>query len=271
MLAGFTVGLAVVFFMLLAKILADYPYPVEAPGRVLGAFRQFWEFGLTGIFYVCGIWVDKWIVWSAPGRQVFAGAMPVHPAYDAAMFLAFLPIIPAMSVFFLCMETRFFANYRRFYRDIGQHATLDRIQEGQEEILATLRQVARRIVIVQSAISYALILLAPQMIAAAGGGREMVPIFRFGLLGALFHAMVLFIMMLLSYFDLRRLLLRVAALFLILNAVLTLAALSLGTSYLGYGYLLASILGLVFAYRTLTGALTRLPYLTFVANNNGLH
>lgn len=271
LLAGFTLGLALIFFFLLGRIVADFPASAEAPWQVLAALRQYWEYALAGLFYVAGIWVDKWIMWSAPGNLVFAGAMPAHPAYDAALFLAFLSIIPAMAVFFLCMETQFFRTYRRFYRDIGDHATLDRIETNHTSILLTLKQVARRIILLQTTISYVLILLAPQLIELAGGGSETAAIFRFAVIGALFHVMVVFIMMVLSYFDLARLLLRVAASFLLLNAVFTGAALSFGPSYYGYGYLLASILCLVYAYRIAAGAITRLAYMTFVANNKALH
>lgn len=271
MLAGFTLGLGAIFLMMLSRTIAEYPGDVVAPGGVLGALSRHRDFALAGLLSTLGIWIDKWIMWAAPNDEILAGAMPIHPAYDASVFFAFLSIIPAMAVFFLCIETRFFAVYRRFYLDIDGHATLAEIRRDHEAILDVLKETARRIVIVQTIISYALILLAPQIVAAGGGGQEMVPIFRFALLGALFHVMVIFIMMVLSYFDLGRHLVRVAACFLVLNGGLTGGTLMLGTSFFGYGYLAASILTLAYACHIAMPALMRLPYMTFIANNRGLH
>jgi polysaccharide biosynthesis protein PelG len=104
----------------------------------------------------------------------------------------------------------------------------------------------------------------------AQDGAELVPAFRFGVLGALFHALLLFVMAIIAYFDLRRVLLAVSVVFLALNASLTWAALGLGLGHTGYGYFLASLLSLAFAYSAAARRITRLPYMTFVANNRGL-
>jgi polysaccharide biosynthesis protein PelG len=55
--------------------------------------------------------------------------------------------------------------------------------------------------------------------------------------------------------------------FLVLNAVLTIALLPLGASYLGLGFLAASAISALIAYLALARTLHRLDYLTFIANN----
>ncbi|TPG57706.1 hypothetical protein EAH89_09745 [Roseomonas nepalensis] len=270
MLAGFDLGLALIFFGLAARIFAEYPVPVERPFSFLSGFRHNWEFALVGVLYNAGIWVDKWIMWLSPGRLVIAGAMPVHPAYDGAMFLSYLTIIPAMTMFLVAFETHFFELYLRFYRSIEQHATAAEIQLNHELILRALGRGLRNLFVLQAVVCYVAILVAPALISRVQGGIEMVPIFRFGALGALFHVMLLSTLVVVAYFDLRRVLLAVTAFFFLSNAGLTLAALWLGFGYDGYGYFLSTLATLIFALSLTIPRVLRLPYMTFIANNPGL-
>jgi uncharacterized membrane protein len=270
MLAGFIAGMAIIFFGLAARIFAEYPHAVDRPFAFLADFRRYWEFALVGLLYNAAIWVDKWIMWFAPGRVVVAGAMPAHPAYDGAMFLAYLTIVPAMAVFLISVETQLFERYLRFYRDIQNHATASEIWRNHRAILRVIGEGLRNLAVLQATVCYLAILVAPGLIGLARGGIEMVSVFRFGVLGAMFHVLLLSAMVVISYFDLRRVLLSVAALFLLLNAGLTLGTLWLGLGYHGYGYLLATLLSSIYAYSAAASRILRLPYMTFVGNNRGL-
>jgi uncharacterized membrane protein len=124
--------------------------------------------------------------------------------------------------------------------------------------------------VLQATVCYLAILVAPGLIGLARGGVEMVSVFRFGVLGAMFHVLLLAVMIAISYFDLRRLLLSVSMVFFLLNAGLTWGALWLGLGYHGYGYLMATLLSLIYAYSAAASCILRLPYMTFIANNRGL-
>ena len=270
MLFGFTVGLAAILFGLAARVFAEYPHPVRRPFAFLADFRRYWEFALVGLFYNAAIWVDKWVMWFAPGRVVLAGAMPANPAYDGAMFLAYLTIVPAMTVFLVSIETRFFDHYLRFYRQIELHATAAQIASNHRAILRVLGESARSIVVLQAAVSYIAILVAPGLIGMGRGGLEMVPIYRFGVLGAMFHVLLLAAMVTISYFDLRRVLLTVSVTFFGLNLMFSLGSLWVGPGLQGYGYFLSALLTLLLAVVLAASRIVRLPYMTFVANNQGL-
>jgi len=270
MLAGFDIGLAVIFFVLAARIFAEYPFAAEQLFSFLGSFQKNWEFALVGLFYNAGIWVDKWIMWLSPGRLVIAGAMPVHPAYDSAMFLSYLTIIPAMTMFLVVFETQFFELYLRFYRSIEQHATAAEIHHNHDLILRALGRGLRNLFVLQAVVCYVAILVAPALIAKVQGGIEMVPIFRFGVLGAFFHVMLLSNLVVIAYFDLRRVLLAVSAFFFLSNGGLTLAALWFGFGYEGYGYFMSTLATLIFALSLTIPRVLRLPYMTFIGNNPGL-
>jgi len=112
--------------------------------------------------------------------------------------------------------------------------------------------------------------LAPLLLDGLGSSLRELGIFRFGVLGALFQALMMFTTVILAYFDLRRLVLAVYVVFLATNLGFTWFTRSLGYPYYGYGYFLASLVTLVVAYVLTARSVARLPYITFVANNPSL-
>jgi polysaccharide biosynthesis protein PelG len=270
-LAGLTLGLAVILYVLFGCILAEYPYGIRNPFGLVHAFRKYWDLACIGLFYNAAIWVDKWVMWLSSDGQTVARGLITNPSYDSSMFLAYLTIVPALILFLVSIETRFFEQYVAFYRDIQNHATLQKIRQNHNLILGTLGEGTRNIAIFQGIICYLALLVAPGLIGLAKGGIELVSMFRFGVLGAFFHTLLLFTMIVIAYFDLRRILLCITFLFFTSNAILTIAFIPLGVAWTGYGYFLASLFS--FAVACLAGiwCIKRLPYMTFIANNPGLH
>ena len=142
-----------------------------------------------------------------------------NPAYDSSMFLAYLTIVPALVLFVVSVETRFYERYITFYADIQNHATLQKIKHNHKLIMTALGEGIRNITVVQGVICYLALLIAPGLIGLANGGIELVSIFRFGILGAFFHTLLLFAIVVLAYFDMRRILLCVTGLFFFSNAI----------------------------------------------------
>ena len=92
-------------------------------------------------------------------------------------------------------------------------------------------------------------------------------IYRLGVIGAVFHTLVLFELIVFSYFDLRKTVLGINLLFLVANIVLTLVTIHLGFPYYGYGYLAATALTFLVGLVVLVDRLSWLDYVAFVANN----
>jgi polysaccharide biosynthesis protein PelG len=267
LLFGFGLGLALVLFSLIGRVLAEYPGGAAQPFAFLPDMRRYWQLALVGLVYNAAIWVDKWIMWFAPGATALGPALLAHEAYESAMFLAYLSIVPSLALLLVDIETRFFEVYLRFYRAIVEHATLKQIRRNHGAIRRMLRGGFQRIALLQTVICLLGLLLAPTLVEAVGGGVEMVPILRYGLLGALFHMLLIAAMAVLAYFDLRWELLWVTAVFFVLNAGLTLLGASQGSEFHGYGYTLATLFAFALAYYLVASRVERLPYLTFVANN----
>lgn len=270
LLLGFTAGLAVILFALVARLLSEYPYRVEQPFAFLSYFRRFWELSVAGLVLNMAIWADKWIMWFAPERDLRASGFISYPDYDTAMFLAYLTVIPAIAGFIVSVETSFFERYLRFYRDIQRHATFAQIEDNQRNLVSTVLRGLRNLVVLQGSVTFLAIVLAPRLIASFGLPASQLGMLRIGMLGSFFHALTLSLAVFLAYFDLRKPMLLVYGVLLASNVGFTLVTLHLGFPYYGYGYFLSALTSFAAAVMVLAYYLDRLPYLTFVRSNTSI-
>lgn len=270
MLFGFNLGLAVILFSLTARIFAEYPTRPGHPFAFLRYFRKYWDLALAALAYNLAIWVDKWIMWMAPEHEVLRIGLVSCPDYESAMFLAYLSVVPSMAAFTLSIETGFFERYTRFYEDIQRHVAYGKIESNHRDLIQSFVDGARNFVVLQGSVCVAGILIAPQLLVWIGVNFAQLAIFRLGLLGAFFHSGFLFLMIFLAYFDLRRIVLVLAALFFAANAVLTLATLRLGFPFYGYGYFLSALMAFAAAFVATDYFIRRVPYQTFIRNNSSV-
>jgi uncharacterized membrane protein len=267
MLLGFDVGLAYIVFALVARVFAEFPAPVRRPFAFLPYFKSHWALALSGGVYFTGIWVDKWLMWTAPERLALPSGLVSYPDYDSALFLAALSVVPSMAVFVVNIETQFFEQYHRFYRDIGAHATLARIRDNQSEMLKAVFLGSRQLVLPQVVLVIAALVLAPILFAVLDIPYGQLAIFRIAMLGALFQLFFVLLTIVLSYLDLSRATLGLHLLFLVTNAAGTVVTLRLGFPYYGYGYFVASVVAFLAACLVTFRSLDELPYHAFITGN----
>jgi uncharacterized membrane protein len=267
LLGGFSAGLALTLFVLLARIFAEYPTPASDFGALLDYFRKYPEIALSGLVYNAGIWVDKWIMWASPEAVRLDSNLVSYPAYDGAMFAAQLTMVPAIALFVYAVETRFFVAYRSFYRTIERHGTLSRINAAHSEILSTLSRAATTLGALQLTLALVVIALSPTFLHLLDLHATQLGMFRLGVLGSAFHAIFLFLTIILAYFDLRRHVLMIHVLFFASNAIATAGTLELGMAWYGYGYFVACVVAACVSAFVTIQAVSRLPYMTFISNN----
>jgi polysaccharide biosynthesis protein PelG len=270
LMMGFSIGLGVALFILIARTFAEYPYGLGGWRLLFTYFQRFPDVAVSGLVYNAAIWVDKWVMWSAPEAVWPKSNLVTYPAYDGAMFFAQLTLIPAFALFVMSVETSFFCAYRRFYRSIDGHGSWGRIETAHKDIVRTISHAARRMIVLQTCIALFAILLSPGIAISLGIHGEQIGMFRFGVLGSLFHALFLFASIALAYFDLRRQVLLAQILFFALNGALTWVTLQLGFPWYGYGYFAAAALSFGYVASVLLYEIHRLPYTTFILNNPAL-
>jgi uncharacterized membrane protein len=264
MLIGFNAGLAAIMFLLVIRAFAEYPYPAVRLFGFLRTIKPYWSLALSGFLYNVAIWVDKWIMWLAPERERLPSGFIHNGTYDSAMFLAYLSIVPSMAVFLLHLETRFYEKYLRLYREIENHATFDRIEEDHKTLIGELIAGLRNLIVIQATISLLCIILAPKILEFLGVSYLQLGIFRFGVLGAFFHVLLLCLTIVLSYFELRAQVLFLTFFFLATNVVFTFASLDHGFAYYGYGYFASALLSFLVGALVTFRELGRIPYHTFI-------
>jgi polysaccharide biosynthesis protein PelG len=267
MLIGFDVGLACVLFALVGRVFAEFPFPIKEPFAFMPYFRLHWALALGGGVYYAGVWVDKWLMWTAPERVTLTSGLVMNPDYDSALFLASLTLVPSMAVFVVNVETRFFDRYHKFYGQIASHATLHRIRENQLALVRAVFLGSRQLVVPQVGLVLTLLALAPAIFSAFDIPYGQIGIFRITALGALFQLLFLLLTIVLSYLDLHRLTLALHSLFFAVNALGTLATLWLGFPTYGYGYFLASVVAFLTACVVTLRCLEDLPYHAFITGN----
>lgn len=270
MINGYSIGLMYVVYALAAKIFAEYPYKYSNPFAMMSYFKRYWELAVGGLCYNAAIWMDKWIMWFAPERMELPSKMIMYPDYDSATFLAYLTIVPSLAFFMFGMETHFFERYQRFYEQILNHAPLSKIKHFHREIISSIFGNARNFVVIQGTITFLAVVLAPQIYAWVGLSYVQIGMFRITCLGAFFHVLILFEMIILSYFDSRRITMYTQMLYLVMNTAFTLWSMNSGFPYYGYGYFISSVLTFVITTVTLFYYIRNLPFHAFITNNTSL-
>jgi polysaccharide biosynthesis protein PelG len=268
MLVGFIFGLMFINFIITTKIFAEYPYHYEFPYKLFGYFKKHWELALGIFLYNAGAWVDKWVMWLDPEtHRRYDNNLIANPAYDSAMFLAYLSIVPAVSIFTVILEANFFEKYVIFYRDIMRHCSWLKIQENHRNIIKVLIANSKDLGILQAAFSIIMILISHLLIELFEMNYLQMGMFRIGVLGALFHVFLLYILIILIYFELKREVLLLQLFFFLSNGILSIFSMEMGFPYYGYGYFASTLLTMCIAYSIAVIRINDLPYLTFIANN----
>lgn len=269
-LTGFSIGLCFIAGNLLAKVFAEYPYRYKDPFAFVHYFKKYWELALSGFIYNIAAWADKWVMWFSPEREQLPSNLIFYSNYDSAMFLAYLTIVPAMAMFVFSVETNFFEHYLRFFRDIQNKANFKKIIQNHESMILSIKKSTRNFIVLQGSICVMVILMAPKIFDALNINYMQIGIFRFGTLGAFFHALTLFLIILLSYFDNRKAALIIQLVFMVCNIGFTYVTMKLGFTYYGYGYFAATLVSFIVASVITMRYIANVPYHTFITTNNSV-
>ena len=270
MVLGFTIGQAYILSFLSAKVYLEYGYVFTNPFKYLSYFRKCKYLALGSFFYCIAIWIDKWIMWFAPGGQKSDSNLYINADYDSAMFLAFLTIVPTMGLFIYSVETTFYDSYIKFCREINAKATLATIYANHKDIVSTIMRSSVVLFTVQLVICLAVMRLAPLIMFTLDLPARQISIFRFGVAGATFHAFFTFTFIILSYFTGKKILCYIQLIFLLTNASFTWFFMNKGIEYAGHGYFLSSLVAFVITIVVTIYYLKHLVFHTFITTNSSV-
>lgn len=269
MMAAFTAGLGIVFFGLATRVLASFPHPVTrlAPQimHLLHGFARYWVLALGSITAIVALWIDKWIMWFGPQGVALSNGLISAPAYDGAMFVAYLSIIPALALFVTAMDSDFYEAYRAYFLAIRDRGPLARIQRAGAALKRQSNRVLGGTFVAQAILCAAVAAMAPALVSGVGLQYQQIGILRFGVLAALLQFLFLACNAILLFFDRHGRFLALQALFLVCQTGFTLLTLQLGPEYYGFGHLAACATAGLAAVVVLDRTFRKLDYLTFAS------
>ncbi|MDJ0973477.1 MAG: exopolysaccharide Pel transporter PelG [Planctomycetota bacterium] len=262
LIAGYAAGQGLTLALLVVSIVREMDVGGVPDNSILMSMKTYPRLVLIGLFYNAGIWIDQIVFWSADGVSVLP-LVNIHPMYDTCRFFAYLTVMPALVMNLVLVETDFYEGYRSFYGSILHDFPLKEVHSRKTHMLETLRWGTIRLVRMQGAVTFAVLIFAPQIVAMLGLPPDAAPVFRACCLGSFFHVLLLVTVLILLYFDLRAEALVTAGIFLMGNAVLAFWSLDNGTHYYGVGYAIASLMGLAVGYLFLYQRSAVLEFLAF--------
>jgi uncharacterized membrane protein len=270
MIIGFSIGLCVAFCILNFLILKTFPGQLSPLRDLPSKLRYLRPTSLTfvaaGACSALAVWIDKLIIWQSNEASAVSEGLLYAARYDSPMFMAYLSIVPVMSILVVWLETTFFDNYRHYRDIVHSGGTLRQIDEQRASLARDSVDTIFSAFVVQLTISGALALMAPFLVSLLGLPFDAISVLRLALIGAAFHflfqascGVILFVQYGKAYFWLQML-------FLVGNGLFTYLMLR-NPDYLGMGYVLASMASGILAFAAMRHTLGSLNRLTFVVNN----
>lgn len=270
MLLGFSAGLCIAFSILNFLILRTFPGRLSRFRDLLSQLIKIRPTSMTfvaaGLASALAVWIDKVVVWQSGEATAVTEGLLYAARYDSPMFMAYLSIVPVMSVLVVWLETTFFDKYRHYRDIVHSGGTLRQIDEQRARLAQDTVDTVFFAFLVQLTLSAALAVAAPLLANLLGLPYDAISVLRLALIGAAFHflfqascGVILFVQYGKAYLWLQVLLL-------LLNAGFT-AVLLRNPDYLGMGYVLAAMVSGTLAYAAMQKTLGSLNRLTFVVNN----
>ena len=261
---GYALGQVILAMTLLSSVFVEFKSHNFVTLDFLQYYRKFRLLILVGHIYYLGIWVDKFIFWLGPESQHVVDIFYTNQFYDTAMFLAYITIVPAMTIFLVHAETSFAKAYHYYFQTIENKYNLPIINATLADIIASLRRGTLHILEVQLFITSLCWYFAEDILRFLSLPSIMLPIFRYGLLGALLQVLFLVGNIVLLYFLENKRVLIHYGLFFLSNCVFSLASTYLGHRFFGAGYFLATLLTFIVTFINLNRTLARLNFSTFM-------
>lgn len=263
MLSGFLAGQCVLLFWLIWRIFEEFPNEVPFNLDFISTFRLYPNLAWAGLFYSAAIWIDKLLFWFGPTGIRVDSLFYTHFPYDSAMFFAYLTIVPSLALFLVRVETEFYTKYKAYFGGILNKEPLGAIEERKGELIETLRKSLGSVIVYQGVFTVAVIVFIPYMLDYFEISQAHAPLFRVAAVAAVFHVLLLVLMVILLYFDFRKTVMWISLMFLVTNAAFTWLTMPYENLY-GWGYLGSCVLTLLVALGVMSNRLENLEFVTFV-------
>ncbi|MBM3927345.1 MAG: hypothetical protein FJ335_02655 [Sphingomonadales bacterium] len=266
-LAAVLAGLSLTLVTLAVVLVRRFPAPARRPGRGLIAPGQAAIVALAGLTSVVAIWIDKWILWFGPRSVEALPGLRLNPINDLGSFLGLLTLVPGLTLMLIVTETRF----DRAFSDLMARCTgtsrLGRIDEARSELIGTMVDGLRVLLISQLIVAACAWVLAVPLLDLIGADLRVIFAFRQTAFGAVFHLIAIASTVVLAYFNLFGRIVAVWSAFTLTSAIATLWLWNMDVGAFGWGYLAGAVMGAAIGIAMVANATVNLIFMLFVGNN----
>lgn len=204
MLVSLAVGFGIVYLMLFRYV--KHYFMVDDKNYF--DFLRYLEkypllFGI-GFFYYLGLYGHSFILWMSDYQLVIADTFAIAPFYDVPIFYAYLSILPALVLFMVTIETKFYVTYKKYYSRILNGSSLSEIENAKREMFRVLRLELLFLAQIQLLVVLVAIFLGLTLLPSIGLTQGQLDIFVYAVIGSWFIGLLINLFMLMLYFDERQ-------------------------------------------------------------------
>lgn len=263
-LAGMVMGQAVVLGVSLASLAREFEFDRSFNWDWLRYFKLYPALPLAGMLYYAAIWSTLMVYWWGPeGYLIAPHVMYAYPPMDLGSFYAQLTIIPAITAFYVHCETNFYEDYRGFYNAVLTKKPLYVIRACRVRMKERLKDALYTLLLIQVTVTLGAVTFAPEIQAVFRMGDLETQIFRNVCIGAVPQVMMLFVQVILFYFQFYREAVVSALVALVVSLLGGLWTLAAGQDFYGLGLFLGCLAGLCVGTFWMLRQMDNLEYLTF--------
>jgi uncharacterized membrane protein len=265
LLAGWLLGQSLLTFGLLALVTLEYGATRLVSWAFVSPKFAKYDLAAAGLLWNVGIWVDKVLFWLHPATSApVLGPLRHSLVYDLPAFLAYLTVVPGMSVFLMRMETDFAEQFHCFFAAVRGGGSLADLRQAKEGMVQAVRMGLWDIAKVQGLTLVASLAAGAALLSLLGLPAIYQPLLNVDLAAVALQVVLVALVGVLFHLDQRRGALMVVTLFAGANALLTAWTLRLGPAFYGYGTAVAALLASLPALALVDRSLARLEFDTFM-------
>lgn len=227
--------------------------------------KSSWALLVSGIMMHLAFWIDKYLFWFSVKTGVpILGGLRASYIYDLPMFIAFISMLPGLSVFFYEIEANFSRYYHRYYDSIRDGATIDEINAKHEEQVSMAHDALFSAMKVQGMLCILLIVFSPDIVNCLQLSPLTAYLLRINFLSAFHVVLIIGLINTLYYLDKNHYVAFLTTFFFSTNFLLTWLSLILEPTWYGYGFLISSLLTVILGSVLLNKAFSRQTYEAFM-------
>jgi uncharacterized membrane protein len=262
-LLGMLIGNSVIVVICLTALAREFDSADSFNFEWLAYFRQFPALPVAGALYYSAIWSSIMIYWFTQGTPVAPHVLYAYEPLDLASFYAQITILPAVTLFYVHNETNFYEDYRGFYNAVLTRRSLSVIERHKAVLVENLKDAFVYLTLVQAVVTFTAVCFASPIQHALEMQDLERQLFVNMCLGAFPQAILLFVVVILFYFQFYREAALTSAVTLAASLLTSAWTLRAGESTYGLGLLGGTLAGLMVGLWLLFDRLQRLEYLTF--------